>query len=254
MPSLTVGLVQMRCEKGALDENLASIRASLQAGCSQGVDIMCFPEMSITGSINPRQSPRAVLSLDGPEVARFAGLTADLPMTALAGLVEANPGGKPFITQVVAHGGRIVGVYRKQTIAWDEVDWFAPGATGAVFRHPKVTYGIAICADIETPQLFSGYARQGAHLVFEAAAPGLYGPQETRDWQAGYQWWQGECSRKPGQYARDNALFIAVATQVGRTRDEDFPGGGYVFGPDGTCLASTSTWCEGIVYAHLSAG
>lgn len=254
MPSLTIGLVQMRCEKGALDENLASIHASLQEGCSQGVDIMCFPEMSITGYINPQQSPRAVLRLDGPEVARFARFTADLPMTALAGVVEANPGGKPFITQVVARGGRIVGVYRKRTIARDEVDWFAPGAISVVLHHPKVAYGMTICADIETPHLFSEYARLGARLVFEAAAPGLYGPQETRDWQAGYRWWQEECSRKLGQYARENALSIAVATQVGRTRDEDFPGGGYLFGPDGTCLASTSTCCEGIVYAQLPAG
>jgi len=251
MQSITIGLVQMCCEKGALEKNLAFIHTSLQVGSSRGVDILCFPEMSITGYINPRQSPEAVLRLDGPELTRFVLMTENLPITAIAGLVEANPRGKPFITQVAAREGKILGVYRKQTIAEDEVDWFAPGSTGEVFRHSEVVFGISICADINTPEVFSGYASLGAQIVFEAAAPGLYGPQETRDWQAGYQWWRDECYHKLGRYARDNAIYIAVATQAGRTSDEDFPGGGYIFGPDGKCLVGTPDWSEEVIYAEI---
>lgn len=251
MQPLNIGLVQMRCEKGALDENLSSIRASLRAGAAGGVDIMCFPEMSITGYINPQQSPEAILRLDGPIVARFVRMTSDIPVTAIAGFVEANPRGRPFITQVAACAGEILGVYRKLTVVEEEADWFAPGSTREVFRHPKAVFGMSICADIDTPELFSAYANQGARIVFEAAAPGLYGSQETRDWRAGYQWWRDECHHKLGQYARDNSIYIAVATQAGRTRDEDFPGGGYVFGPDGTCLSETPDWSEGVLYAEV---
>jgi predicted amidohydrolase len=50
MQSIKIGLIQMRCEKGAVDENLASIQAYLRAGLSHGVEIMCFPEMSVTTS------------------------------------------------------------------------------------------------------------------------------------------------------------------------------------------------------------
>jgi len=53
MKTIKLGLVQMRCEKGAIEENLATTRAYLEAGMRQGVDIMCFPEMSITGYANP---------------------------------------------------------------------------------------------------------------------------------------------------------------------------------------------------------
>ncbi|MFL5667298.1 MAG: nitrilase-related carbon-nitrogen hydrolase [Ktedonobacteraceae bacterium] len=251
MKTITIGLVQMHCEKGAIDDNLASIRASLQVGMSKGVDIMCFPEMSITGYVNPLRCPEAVLRLDGPEVARFVTMTKDIPITAIAGLIEVNPQGKPFITQIIAHSGKVVGAYRKQTIAEDEVNWFAPGLTRAVFHHPKVVFGVSICADIDTPEIFTEYAKLGAHIVFEAAAPGLYGSQATRNWLSGYQWWQNECHNKLGQYAHDNNIYIAVATQAGRTSDEDFPGGGYVFGPDGTCLSTTSDWSEGVLYVAL---
>jgi predicted amidohydrolase len=53
------------------------------------------------------------------------------------------------------------------------------------------------------------------------------------------------------QYARANRLSIAVATRAGRTCDEDFPGGGYVFGPDGTCLCATPNGAEGVLDATI---
>ena len=254
MKTIKLGLVQMRCEKGAIEENLASTRAYLEAGMRQGVDIMCFPEMSITGYANPYSNPEAVLDVDGPEVARFVDMTNDMHITAIAGIIEGNSQGKPFITQIVAQAGKVLGAYRKQTIAEDEVNWFAPGSTAAVFQHPKVCFGISICADIDTPELFAEQARLGAQIVFEAAAPGLYGSQATRNWLSGYQWWQNNCLQKLGRYAQENGIPIAVATQAGRTIDEDFPGGGYVFGPDGVCLACTSDWSEGVLYVELPIG
>ena len=63
----------------------------------------------------------------------------------------------------------------------------------------------------------------------ELAAPGLYGDQATRD----------------------HGLWIAVATQAGRTIDEDFPGGGYLFAPDGTRVYATEHWSPGVVYLDL---
>ena len=39
MKIIKLGLVQMHCEKGAIDENLASTHAYLQAGTSQDVDM-----------------------------------------------------------------------------------------------------------------------------------------------------------------------------------------------------------------------
>jgi predicted amidohydrolase len=251
MNTINVGLVQMCCEKGAIDDNLAAIQSYLQAGASRNVDIMCFPEMSISGYANPQTTPQAILHLDGPEVARVLTMTEDIPVTAIAGLIEANPGGKPFITQIVAHAGKLLSIYRKKTIADDEEDWFAPGTTVQLVQHPKVPFGVSICADINSPEIFAELARLGAHIIFQAAAPGLYGSQETRNWRSGYEWWQGECHQKLGRYAREQGIFIAVATQAGRTIDEDFPGGGYVFAPDGTCLFSTTDWSEGVLYAEL---
>lgn len=246
---LRIGLVQMHCEKGRVETNLAAMAAYIEEAAARGVDIVCFPEMSITGYVDPSRD--LVLDRTAPPIARFVAFTKSFPVTAIAGFAEANPGGKPFITQVAARDGKALGFYRKNTIHADEKDLFAPGTGVPIFVHPKAKTAVAVCADIDNPGVFAEAAGKGAHFVFLAAAPGLYGARETRDWRAGYDWWRSECHTKLSKYARENGIYIAAATQTGRTRDEDFPGGGYVFGPDGGCLAETKDWSEGMLYADI---
>jgi predicted amidohydrolase len=254
MAELSAALVQMRCEKGAIEANLAAMRAYLEEAARRDVELVCFPEASITGYVDPVRYPDVVVTLDGPAVARFVALTRELPLTAIAGIIETNPLGLPFITQVVAAQGRLLGYYRKRTIPDEEAHLFTPGKESVIFSHLKGAFGLAICADSDTPAVFADCARLGARVVFEAAAPGLYGEQATRDWQASYAWWQGECLTKLARYAREHAICIAVATQAGRTRDEDFPGGGWLFGADGGCLASMPEWSEGVLYVQIPLG
>jgi predicted amidohydrolase len=260
---MKLALIQMRYEKGALAANLFAIATYYGAAVAEGAEIVAFPEMSYTGYVDPTRYPAAVLRLDGPEVARLVALTRAQPATLIAGLVEANPGGepaaggehaasaKPFITQVVARDGALLGFYRKLTIQAEEAAWFAPGAGVPVFRHGALTFGVAICADIGNPAVFAACAAGGARLVFELAAPGLYGEQVTRNWRSGFGWWRGECRTHLSQYAREHGLWIAVATQAGRTIDEDFPGGGYLFAPDGGCASETADWSEGAAYVDV---
>lgn len=87
--------------------------------------------------------------------------------------------------------------------------------------------------------------------MFELAAPGLYGDQATRNWRSGFEWWRDKCQEHLSEYARDTGMWIAVATQAGRTVDEDFPGGGYVFAPDGRRLYATPDWSPGASYVEI---
>ncbi len=251
MSILTVALVQMRCEKAAIEENLAATERYIGEARRRGADVVCFPEASLTGYVDRYRYPDVSLRLDGPEVARFVAMTRGTHVTALAGVVEENPDGAPYLTQIATSDGRMVAAYRKMRIPEEEAELYTPGTEVVVFEHAAGTLGLAICADIDHPAVFAGCAQHGARAVFECAAPGLYGEQETRDWAAGYAWWRDECHEKLGRYARENGITIAVATQAGRTRDEDFPGGGYVFTPDGACVAESADWSEGVLYVPL---
>jgi predicted amidohydrolase len=265
MENLRVGLVQMRCEKGAVVENLVATAAYIREAAACRVDVLGFPEASLSGYVEPARYPHAVLRLDGPEVAQAVALTRGYDLTVLMGCVEANeactpagaPAGKPYITQIVARDGLLLGFYRKRQNVDEDAEWFACGEDVPVFAHEartsaaECTFGIAICADIGDEEIFWRCAQQGAQIAFELAAPGLYGDQETRDWESGYRWWEGECCKLLGAYAPRYGLWIAVATQAGRTTDEDFPGGGYVFAPDGRRLFATTDGEEGAVYLEL---
>jgi predicted amidohydrolase len=145
----------------------------------------------------------------------------------------------------------MVGRYRKRTIKDEETLWFSAGDAAPVFEHDGLKFGISVCADISNEDIFADCARQGARIVFELAAPGLYGKQESRNWLTGFEWWRDECQIYLRDYARIYSLWIAVATQAGRTVDEDFPGGGFVFGPDGQCLFATPDGSPGAVFLEL---
>lgn len=171
-----------------------------------------------------------------------------LPIDETRGLLTTFRG-LSFV--IVARAGELLSYYRKVTIEDEEVEWFSAGEGVPVFEHNGLTFGLAICADIGNEAVFAACAGQGARIVFEVAAPGLYGEQATRDWAEGYDWWSGECRRYLSRYARTYGLWIAVATQAGRTCDEDFPGGGFLFGPDGREHFGTPDWSAEVVYLEV---
>jgi predicted amidohydrolase len=257
---MRIGLIQMRCEKEAIEENLEKMARVMSEAKRRKVDVLAFPEMCITGYANPNKYPQAIIRVDGPEIGRFLSMTRGLDATVLAGLIEENDTirdgadpafAKPYITHIVARGEKLLGRYRKVTIASDETNWFSPGDVVPVFQRDGLTFGIAICADAGNAQVFAECARQGAQIVFELAAPGLYGEQATRNWQSGFDWWHTNSLKDLSRHAKNFGLWIAEATQAGRTIDEDFPGGALVVAPDGSCLFTTPDWQEGEVWLDL---
>jgi predicted amidohydrolase len=248
---IRVGLIQMRCEKAAITQNLASKARYLQEAAQRNIDIIGFPEMSLTGYADPTRFPEAIIRLDGPEVEQLLQVTREFPGTVLAGIIEANPGDKPFITQIAARRGELLGYYRKITIEDEETLWFSAGQQAPLFHHDGLPFSMAICADLTNREVFAQASRQGARLIFELAAPGLYGERNPRNWQAGYNWWEAECRQYLSSYARAFNTWIMVATQAGATIDEDFPGGAFVFAPGGERVFTTTDWQPGMVFLEV---
>lgn len=230
----------MTCEKNAIEQNLRQTFEIIDEAVQNNIKVLCFPEMSLTGYSDPIKNPETQLTINSLEVQQLVAYTKDLNITVLIGIIEQNNDQKPFVTQLVIHEGKIISYYRKITIIEEEVLWFSPGHTIKTVNLMGLETGISICADINSENLFSEYAKQGAKLIFESSAPGLYGSQQTRNWEEGYNWWNQECKTYFGKYSKNYNLWIFVATQAGRTINEDFPGGGYVFSPTGKLLYSTS--------------
>jgi predicted amidohydrolase len=124
-------LAAMECAKGDPAANLAAHEHALVEAARSGCRIAVFPEMSLSGAVEPATQPQWLLPLSSRYVSGLAALTAKHGVAAVFGIAEAAGDGAAHITQVYADGGSVVGVYRKRHLGEGE-EAFLPGryATG----------------------------------------------------------------------------------------------------------------------------
>ncbi len=268
---MKLALIQMTSEKGAIEDNVRRMIAFLDQAAEHGADIICFPEMNITGYVAPRKFPEAIIAWDHPRLDPLYAWSKNSPASIIAGIVEHNPDGMPFISQAVIRAGEVSAAYRKINIVGDEALMFSPGSetlapypsehdktptrkhtdAALVHDHDGVRFGVLVCADQGREDLFSRCAQSGARIVLLPSAPGLFGAQARRDWKSGYDWWRDECMRGIGAYAKRLGIWTASTSQAGRAIDEDFPGGGYIYDCRGRLAAETEDWSEGMIIHDL---
>jgi predicted amidohydrolase len=244
-------LAAINCPKGAVDVNLDA-HLQLLAGAAPG-DLVLFPEMSLTGYLDPILSANSLARLDHPAVLALVAATGNAGVCACFGIAERGPDGLPYITQVVAADGKLLGVQRKRYLGEGE-EAFTAASGDAVFEHGGIRFGIAICAEAGHDPPFDAAASRGATLVLFPAAPGLYGRRtDEESWRRGLHWWEG-CSRSDAsRHAKRLGLWIAQAGQAGVTHDEDFPGLAALTGPDGVVTGRLPDWRAGVLTVTIPA-
>jgi predicted amidohydrolase len=146
---MKVALIQMVCEKAQISQNLARTAEYVAQATDAGADLVCFPEMSITGYLDPPKHQDEIVTWNDSRLTPLFESSRTSHVTIVAGIVEANPDGMPFISQGVIRDGELLGVYRKNNVAPDELDWFASGSEPLVCTHGGVSFGLAIYADID---------------------------------------------------------------------------------------------------------
>ena len=151
---MKLALVQMHSGKGEIARNLARIAAFAHRAAAAGAEIACFPEASITGYADPRTHVNAVVGWGDPELTPLFELSKRTGLMLVAGIVERNAAGAPFMSQGVIRGGSLVGTYRKINLAPNEIGLFSPGAEPLLWRQGDVDFGVAVCADIESEGCF----------------------------------------------------------------------------------------------------
>jgi predicted amidohydrolase len=244
-------LAAVQCDKSALARNLAMHLRCLEEAAAAQCDIAVFPEMSLTGSVDPRTHAEDAITLQHDAIDVLARAT-DSGVAALFGIAERCDGAF-FITQIYAHDGRIAGSYRKRHIGEGE-DAFTPGDATAVFELRTETFGVAICAEGGVDYPFTEPTRAGARIVFFCAAPGLHGRRtDEAGWRDGFGWWQACGLGDARRHARTNKIWVALTTQAGSTRDEEFPGLAALVAPDGEVVARLPDWHPGTLVVEVPA-
>jgi predicted amidohydrolase len=232
----------LRCEKGSLPENLEEHRRVLEEARAARCTLAVFPEMSLTGSLDPSRQPELLVTLDHPAVAELVAFTAESGVAAAFGISERSGRGDAHISQVVAEHGRIVGVQRKRHLGEGE-ESYAAADTDVTIELGGVRCAIAICAESGIDRPFAHAAAAEAKLVLLCSAPGLYGRRiDEAEWRRGWEWWRAEGLGDARRHARARGLWIVLATQAGSTHDEDFPGVAALVDPAGSVRAELPDW------------
>ena len=251
---MKLALAALRCEKGDVAANLAAHRRVVDAAVRAGADVVLFPEMSLTGSVDPVAHAERLVPLDAPVVQVPLDATRASEVAVVFGVGERAAGGRAHITQCVVLAGELVAVYRKRHLGDDEVG-FTPGRGRCTFDHAGVRCGLIVCADSTVDEPVDGVVAAGAQLVCFAAAPGLYGPRRDEvGFAAGLRWWESAGLADAQRHAARHRVWVALATQAGATIDEDFPGLAALVAPDGEVVARTPDWREATLLADVPAG
>ena len=205
MQDLRIAVTQMKCVVGDTAANLATVVRLVQQARDADVDILCLPELCVSGYNAGDNDPPVAEPIDGPSVRHLADLGKDTGLTFLAGLLERDMSGIVYNTQLVFGPSGVCGHYRKTHVPTAENGTWCQGDDLPVFDHPKARFGIEICYDSHFPEVSTELAERGAEILF---LPHASGGETREDKQA--RWLRYMPAR-----AYDNAVYVAVCNQVG---------------------------------------
>ncbi|MFI5782818.1 carbon-nitrogen hydrolase family protein [Nocardia sp. NPDC051570] len=222
---MRAALFQGPAISGDVAVNVAAITASATQAAGRGANILITPEMSATGyNIGALSAARAEPA-DGPLLAAITEIAVRAKIAIGYGFPELTAGGIYNAVQVVGPRGEILAHYRK-THLYGELDrgLFIPGdRLVSQFDLRGFTCGLAICYDVEFPELVRAHADAGTEVLFVPTA--LMRPFEVVS-----------TILVPAR-AYENQIFLAYVNRCDVEDDLRYCGLTCAVGPDGVDLA-----------------
>src|SRR5258706_687229 len=125
----TAAAAQVAPRLGNVEANMAMYEEQVREARGQGVDLLVFPELSLTGYFLKDMVSTVALRLDSPEVEKLRELSRGIGL--VAGLVEETPEFRFFNSAVYFEDGVLRHVHRKIYLPtyrlFDEGRYFARG-------------------------------------------------------------------------------------------------------------------------------
>ncbi|WP_110648410.1 nitrilase-related carbon-nitrogen hydrolase [Salinicola peritrichatus] len=245
--TLRVGAMQMNARLGDVAGNLEQHRAMIDEARRDELDLLVFPELSLTGYALGERVREVAQPRDGAALNELASIAGD--MRVMVGFVEsAGPGEYYNAIAVLAHGG-VVAVHRKLNLptygGLEEGKWFHAGRE-LTFAQLAGGWQAAplICADLWNPALVHAAMLRRPDLLCAPINSASHivssGFSNEDNWPLNLRF-----------YAMTYGTPVIMANRHGPEGDHHFWGGSQILGPRGERLASAGEG-ERLITATLS--
>src|SRR5881409_1308347 len=257
--TLRVGLAQINTTIGDLEGNVRKALEYVERARELGVDVVSFPELTVTGYPPEDLLLRSQFVRDN--VAALEGMVgACRGITVVVGFVDRGaearsliwgPVGATDVSRVpiynaaaVIHDGRLVHVYHKERLpnygVFDEARYFEADRACEVYRVAGVDVGVNICEDIWYPgDPTETQAKAGARVIVNInGSPYHAGKRRFRE-------------EMLADRARAYGVYVCYTNQVGGQDELVFDGGSMVLDPSGRLLARAAMFEEELLVCDL---
>jgi len=241
--NLRLACAQINCTVGDLEGNCKKIIEYIQKAEKLGVDIISFPELTITGYPPEDLLLKPKFIKDNLEkLKKLARNVFDI--VTVVGFVDRQS--KNIYNSVaIIYNREIKGIYHKMFLpnygVFDEMRYFKQGTTPFVFKFGRVIFGANICEDIwhkDGPTRLQSLS--GASLILNiSASPYYVGKVKERE-------------NIIKNQAKDNSVFIAYTNLVGGQDELVFDGQSLVVDSNGKIIARAEAFKEDLLIVDLN--
>jgi predicted amidohydrolase len=244
---LKIGLAQIDCRLGDVEGNAERHLDWMARAREAGVDLLVFPELSLTGYRLLHLTPRVALPPGSPVLRRLAEAAG--PMRVLLGFVEEGESGVLHNSAVLLSEGEPVLVHRKLYLPtygiFQEERFFGAGRRLEPVSLPWGKAGVLICEDLWHPELARRLAVAGVKLLLvPSVAPGRIGagvlPESHEAWET--------LTRAT---ALLNTCWVVYCNRVGWEEGSFYPGGSHVLRPGGEIAGRAPILEEHLLIAEI---
>lgn len=234
---LSVAAGQFAPVRGCIEENMHYHKVLVESAASAGVNIIIFPELSLTG-YEPEIAEELALA-DGDCFNPLQALSDRYDITIIAGAPLCIKNSKPAIGACVISSKRPVSYYRKMYLHPGESDYFSVGNRECIFKERTFDVGVAICADAGQPVHVERTVQQGAEVYLNSVLSA-----------GGYEKDAGQLQR----YARLYAMPTLMANYCGPSGGWKPVGKSAAWDARGELIAQAPEDCAALVTMNIQDG
>jgi len=241
---LRIAVVVCNARVGETRQNLDKVIAFVKKARNAAADIICFPELNISGYSSHVDILDVAEPIPGPASEALSKLAASSGLLILAGLAEKAHDNRVYATHMIAMPDGELGTYRKTHIAPPEKEIYSPGNSVPIFTFKESTLGVQLCYDSHFPEISTKMAVEGAEILFlPHASPRGLAIDKHRSWM-----------RHLTARAFDNSVFVVACNQTGYNgKGLTFPGNAVVLDPAGNILGQSLSSRETMMLVDLKA-